>query len=42
MKRLIFYVEWGKFVCVLELKIFFLLLFYMIMFDLKKEICMIV
>lgn len=41
MKRLIVYVEWGKFVCVLELKIFFLL-FYMIMFDLKKEICMIV
>lgn len=36
MKRSIVHVEWGKLVCVLELKIF-LLLFYMIMSDSKKE-----
>lgn len=36
MKRSIFHVEWGKLVCVLELKIF-LLLFNMIMSDSKKE-----
>lgn len=37
MKRSIFHIEWGKLACVLELKIFLPLLFYMIMSDSKKK-----